>query len=140
MVERPPKHNGTFHRPLKLMAVYNLRNQQAVTCNTGATSVCVLCVLNPYLYRENPFISRYPAIFSSRCSFLHLCTSIIFERPLGFPFFLPLSSFYRHFSSSASNRSSEHPSPPPVPFHPSSFVEISSFTFTYPSSGSILWI
>lgn len=28
-----------------------------------------MCVLNPYLYRENPFISRYPAIFSSRCSF-----------------------------------------------------------------------
>lgn len=40
MVERPPKHNGTFHRPLKLMAVYNLRNQQAVTCNTGYERVC----------------------------------------------------------------------------------------------------
>lgn len=44
MVERPPKHNGAFHRPLKLMAVYNLRNQQAVTCNTGHERTCVLCV------------------------------------------------------------------------------------------------
>lgn len=61
----------------------------------------------------------------------HLCTSIIFERSLGFLFFLPLSSFYRHFSSSGSNRSSEHPGLPPVSFHPSSFVEISSFTFTF---------
>lgn len=54
VVERPPKYNGAFRRPLKLMAVYNLRNQQAVTCNTGvytrgAARVCALCVLNPYL-------------------------------------------------------------------------------------------
>ena len=26
--------------------------------------MCALCVLNPYLYRENPFISRYPGILS----------------------------------------------------------------------------
>jgi len=55
VVERPPKYNGAFRRPLKLMAVYNLRNQQAVTCNTGvytrgaARRVCALYVLNPYL-------------------------------------------------------------------------------------------
>lgn len=56
VVERPPKYNGAFRRPLKLMAVYNLRNQQAVTCNTGVyvlaragASVCALYVLNPYL-------------------------------------------------------------------------------------------
>lgn len=65
VVERPPKYNGAFRRPLKLMAVYNLRNQQAVTCNTGCVRVyreCVLgvYVLNPYLRRENPFISRRP--------------------------------------------------------------------------------
>lgn len=59
VVERPPKYNGAFRRPLKLMAVYNLRNQQAVTCNTGCIRVCALYVLNPYLRRENPFISRH---------------------------------------------------------------------------------
>jgi hypothetical protein len=59
VVERPPKYNGAFRRPLKLMAVYNLRNQQAVTCNTGvytprrarrgATQMCALYVFNPCL-------------------------------------------------------------------------------------------
>lgn len=43
VVERPPKHNGAFHQSLKLMAVYNLRNQQAVTCNTEYERVCFVC-------------------------------------------------------------------------------------------------
>lgn len=61
VVERPPKYNGAFRRPLKLMAVYNLRNQQAVTCNTGiytrmAQRECVLCMclILTYLPRK-PF-------------------------------------------------------------------------------------
>lgn len=62
VVERPPKYNDAFHRPLKLMAVYNLRNQQAVTCNTGvytrgaAQRECVLCVcLIPTYLPRKPF-------------------------------------------------------------------------------------
>lgn len=53
VVERPPKYNDAFRRPLKLMAVYNLRNQQAVTRAIPgyirAARVCALYVLNPYL-------------------------------------------------------------------------------------------
>lgn len=62
VVERPPKYNGAFRRPLKLMAVYNLRNQQAVTCNTGvytrgtAQRECVLCMcLIPTYLPRKPF-------------------------------------------------------------------------------------
>lgn len=53
VVERPPKYNDAFRRPLKLMAVYNLRNQQAVTRAIPGyirtARVCALYVLNPYL-------------------------------------------------------------------------------------------
>lgn len=62
MVERPPKYNGAFRRPLKLMAVYSLRNQQAVTCNTGVYTrrvvqrKCVLCMcLIPTYLPRKPF-------------------------------------------------------------------------------------
>ena len=103
MVERPPKHNGAFHRPLKLMAVYNLRNQQAVTCNTGHERTCVLCVclIPTYIAKTLlflailafflPWFSSFPRRVTHTHTHTHTHTRAsgpILERSLGLRYFL----------------------------------------------------